>query len=92
VQGDAPLSKDQPLRCTAKTRYRQSDQDCTVFFDEENQGSVKVVFDELQRAVTPGQSVVFYQDDVCLGGGVIRVTDAGQHIIASQNNAQAKAE
>ena len=92
VQGDAPVITGQPLRCTAKTRYRQSDQHCTVYFDEENQGSVKVVFDELQRAVTPGQSVVFYQDEVCLGGGVIRVTDAGQQPTPSQNNAQAKAE
>ncbi len=91
VSGDVPISTSQPLRCTAKSRYRQADQACTVYMDDVNQGAVKVIFDELQRAVTPGQSVVFYQDDVCLGGGVIRATDAGQHISAPQSNLQAKA-
>ncbi|RTZ60171.1 MAG: tRNA 2-thiouridine(34) synthase MnmA [Gammaproteobacteria bacterium] len=66
VAGEAPAL---PLRCAAKTRYRQADQACKILAAEE--GRVKVVFDSPQRAVTPGQSVVFYQDDVCLGGGVI---------------------
>lgn len=57
-----------PLRCKAKTRYRQSDQACTL---EHNESGYQVVFDHAQRAVTPGQSVVFYQGDQCLGGGVI---------------------
>ncbi|PVZ71498.1 tRNA 2-thiouridine(34) synthase MnmA [Pelagibaculum spongiae] len=57
-----------PLRCTAKTRYRQPDQACTVELEGDN---LRVVFDEQQRAVTPGQSVVFYLDDQCLGGSVI---------------------
>lgn len=57
-----------PLRCTAKTRYRQSDQDCTVFSTE---GKLKVSFDQPQRAITPGQYVVFYQRNHCLGGAVI---------------------
>ncbi len=60
-----------PLRCTAKVRYRQEDQACTI---ESINGGYKVVFDDPQRAVTPGQSVVFYLDDVCLGGGVIETT------------------
>jgi tRNA-specific 2-thiouridylase len=58
-----------PLRCAAKTRYRQPDQPCVVELLEE--GRCRVIFDQPQRAVTPGQSVVFYRDEECLGGGVI---------------------
>ncbi len=58
-----------PLQCHAKTRYRQADQACSVEKTGDNQ--LKVVFEQPQRAVTPGQSVVFYHDDVCLGGAVI---------------------
>ena len=55
--------------CYAKTRYRQPDQRCSV--TPQGGGKCQVVFESPQRAVTPGQSVVFYQDDRCLGGGVI---------------------
>lgn len=58
-----------PLRCTAKTRYRQPDQRCTVAALPN--GRIRAVFDEPQRAVTPGQSLVLYRGDECLGGGVI---------------------
>ena len=57
------------LRCTVKTRYRQSDISCTL--TPLADGQIKVVFDQPQKAVTPGQSAVFYLDDVCLGGGII---------------------
>jgi len=57
-----------PLICTAKIRYRQPDQDCRV---EEVDGRIVVTFDQRQRAVTPGQSIVFYQNEQCLGGAVI---------------------
>ncbi|WP_284674311.1 tRNA 2-thiouridine(34) synthase MnmA [Moraxella haemolytica] len=60
-------------KLTAKTRYRQPDQACTVFIQDD---TLKVVFDEPQRAVTLGQSVVLYDGDVCLGGGVIDWCDA----------------
>ncbi|MEC8524997.1 MAG: tRNA 2-thiouridine(34) synthase MnmA [Pseudomonadota bacterium] len=60
-----------PLRCKAKVRYRQDDQSCTI---EAAESGFRVLFDEPQRAVTPGQSVVFYLDDLCLGGGVIETT------------------
>lgn len=75
VAGEAP---ELPCRASAKTRYRQPDQPCLITQDE--QGNIQVEFDLPQRAVTPGQSVVFYQDDVCLGGGIIIDTNApGMH-------------
>jgi tRNA-specific 2-thiouridylase len=58
-----------PLRCTAKIRYRQQDQPCQLEADEAQHCRVR--FDSAQRAVTPGQSVVFYQGEICLGGGII---------------------
>ena len=58
-----------PLRCSAKIRYRQSDQVCLV--KNLQNGLLQVDFDEPQRAVTPGQHVVFYNDDHCLGGAII---------------------
>jgi tRNA-uridine 2-sulfurtransferase len=62
-----------PLTCHAKIRYRQQDTACTL--SSHPQG-YQVHFDEPQRAITPGQFVVFYQEDECLGGGVIEcVTD-----------------
>ena len=62
-----PLRK--PLRCTVKTRYRQTDISCEII--PLNDDNIEVHFDQPQIAVTPGQSAVFYQDEVCLGGGVI---------------------
>ena len=59
--------------CTAKTRYRQGDQACRVWVQDDY---LEVRFNAPQRAVTPGQSVVFYRDDECLGGAVIAQTDA----------------
>lgn len=56
--------------CMAKIRYRQEDQACTVAIDPTN-NKCTVIFDQPQRAITPGQSVVFYDQDVCLGGGII---------------------
>ncbi|MGB6977343.1 MAG: tRNA 2-thiouridine(34) synthase MnmA [Gammaproteobacteria bacterium] len=59
------------LRCTAKIRYRQADQLCTMTAMTERR--YRVIFDKPQWAITPGQSVVFYQGDLCLGGGIIQV-------------------
>lgn len=56
-------------KLTAKIRYRQRDQDCTL--SKIGNQRYHVRFDEAQRAITPGQSIVFYQDEVCLGGGII---------------------
>ena len=55
--------------CTAKVRYRQPDQACSV--EVLADGGCHVRFHQSQRAVTPGQYVVFYDGDVCLGGGVV---------------------
>jgi tRNA-specific 2-thiouridylase len=55
--------------CTVKTRYRQPDQRCEVTVADG--GTCRVQTRDLQRAVTPGQSAVFYDGDVCLGGAVI---------------------
>ncbi|HHJ35723.1 MAG TPA: tRNA 2-thiouridine(34) synthase MnmA [Gammaproteobacteria bacterium] len=65
ITGTEPENRE----LTAKIRYRQSDQSCTItkISDEK----YRVTFEQAQRAITPGQSVVFYQDAVCLGGGVI---------------------
>jgi tRNA-specific 2-thiouridylase len=52
----------------AKVRYRQPEEPCTVTVEESR---VKVIFDRPQRAMTPRQSVVFYQGNICLGGGII---------------------
>ncbi|NDI33970.1 tRNA 2-thiouridine(34) synthase MnmA [Chengkuizengella sediminis] len=63
------VAPDTPLKCTAKFRYRQQDQGITVTAIKD--GQVHIQFDEPQKAVTPGQAVVFYQDEVCLGGATI---------------------
>ncbi len=57
------------LRCTVKTRYRQEDIPCEIQPIDDN--TIRVMFDEPQIAVTPGQSAVFYLGEVCLGGGII---------------------
>jgi tRNA-uridine 2-sulfurtransferase len=62
------------FECSAKTRYRQPDQACSVELLDD--GRLRVRFASRQRAVTPGQSVVLYRDDECLGGAVIARTDA----------------
>lgn len=54
---------------TVKTRYRQQDVPCTLTYTDEH--TLRVVFDEPVAAVTPGQSAVFYDGEVCLGGGII---------------------
>lgn len=73
--------KDLPegsFRCKAKVRYRQPEQACTVTREGD---SVKVIFDEPQRAMTPRQSVVFYDEEDCLGGGIISEISPSYHVL-----------
>src|SRR5690606_1054985 len=69
VEPPAGFATGAPLRCTAKTRYRQPDQACTVV--AAGDGTIEVRFDAPQRAVTPGQYVVLYLGDECVGGATI---------------------
>ena len=66
IDGQAPAL---PVNCMAKTRYRQPDQACTI--EQHDDKTLRVVFENSQRAITPGQSIVFYDSDCCLGGAVI---------------------
>lgn len=58
-----------PMTCYAKTRYRQPEQACVISPMSDNQHYV--MFSDLQRAVTPGQYIVFYEKNQCLGGATI---------------------
>lgn len=58
-----------PKQLHAKTRYRQQDQACLI--EPVNANQYRVSFDQPQRAITPGQSIVFYEGDICIGGGII---------------------
>ncbi|MEW8506371.1 MAG: tRNA 2-thiouridine(34) synthase MnmA [Candidatus Thiodiazotropha sp.] len=69
VAGHPPLT---PLSCLARIRHRQSLQSCNL--EREDEQRYQVVFDSLQRAATPGQSIVFYHNNRCLGGGIIEET------------------
>jgi tRNA-specific 2-thiouridylase len=71
IAGAPPAAR---FHCHAQTRYRQPDQACEVAVSED--GTLEVRFADAQRAVTPGQSLVLYDGDECLGGAVIAATDA----------------
>jgi tRNA-specific 2-thiouridylase len=58
-----------PFKCTAKIRYRQADQECII--EKIENGQARVTFTSPQRAITPRQAIVFYNGEICLGGGFI---------------------
>jgi tRNA-specific 2-thiouridylase len=64
-----PVDTSGPVTCSAKTRYRQSDQQCRIINIENNTAIVE--FEKEQRAITPGQALVMYHDEICLGGATI---------------------
>lgn len=66
--------RPQSGRYQCKTRYRMADVACQLTYSDDGQ-SVRLVFDEPQWAVTPGQSAVLYDGDICLGGGIIAQTE-----------------
>ena len=66
ISGQAP---EGAIRCRVKVRYRQTEQPATV--TPRPDGGAEILFDEPQRAITPGQAAVFYDGDVVLGGGVL---------------------
>ncbi|MEM6405734.1 MAG: tRNA 2-thiouridine(34) synthase MnmA [Pseudomonadota bacterium] len=69
IAGSAPANT---FQCLARCRHRQPWQTCTVTIDKDDPITAQVVFDQPQRAITPGQAVVFYADQTCLGGGTIQ--------------------
>ncbi|WP_046213406.1 tRNA 2-thiouridine(34) synthase MnmA [Paenibacillus wulumuqiensis] len=72
IDGTVPAAGT-TVKCTAKFRYRQPDQGVTLTWQED--GNVHVQFDVQQKAITPGQAVVFYDSETCLGGGTIDVVE-----------------
>ncbi len=75
---DAPQGT---FQAKAKVRYRQPEEPCTVIVEENR---VKVIFDRPQRAMTPRQSIVFYQGEVCLGGGIIDEISPNYHVLKKE--------
>lgn len=82
VSGTAPLAGS---HLTAKNRYRQPDQACTV--SEICDDTLHLDFEHAQRAVTPGQSVVLYDGEECLGGGIIDWCNAPEPGRTANNDA-----
>ena len=66
-----------PFSCSAKIRYRQADQNCKITASDGNKAIIE--FEQAQRAITPGQALVFYENEICLGGGTIEKAFNEEH-------------
>ena len=87
VAGEPPSDGS---RCAAKTRYRQSDAGCSFALDSANRDTqFALTFDDAQWAVTPGQSAVLYDGDVCLGGGIINRAVTSEDLLTREPEALA---
>ena len=82
IAGHPPAAR---FSCTAQTRYRQPAEACDIEILDD--GSIVAGFSRNQRAVTPGQSVVLYDGDACLGGAVIASTDAPLEVVMREQAA-----
>ena len=69
IAGHPPVETGAPFPCKARLRHRQPLQDCVVTLEEGDRA--RVTFSVPQRAVTPGQSTVLYDGEICLGGGIV---------------------
>ncbi len=78
-----PVTDTGTFRCTAKFRYRQPDQGVSVTILED--GSAHIAFDKPQKAITPGQAVVLYDGEECLGGGTIETVQKIETAAAHAN-------
>jgi tRNA-uridine 2-sulfurtransferase len=76
VAGHAPITTDAAALLNSKTRYRQADASCTLVNCDVAGNTFELTFPQPQWAVTPGQSAVLYDGDVCLGGGIISGANA----------------
>jgi len=85
VAGEPPA---EGFACGAKTRYRQADAGCRFSAATAGEGLFELTFDTAQWAVTPGQSAVLYDGDVCLGGGIIEHAMTGQPAQLPQDQPQ----
>jgi tRNA-uridine 2-sulfurtransferase len=76
VAGQAPITTDAAASLNSKTRYRQADAPCTLVNCDMAANTFELTFPQPQWAVTPGQSAVLYDGEVCLGGGIINLAKA----------------
>lgn len=82
ISGSPPSTR---FSCSAQTRYRQQDEACDVCVGDD--GRLDISFPRAQRAVTPGQSLVLYDGEVCLGGAVIAETNAAPLVLSQRERA-----